>query len=237
MTPGGEVPDADAVGLRLRVTSQDSDRSSALSARIFRNGRPEPGYDVDRPWDRGARTETLDLLTPYGRAGFTLDPGDYRLEVYRDGSTRAEIEWTVPEDARATLHLTADELLALLRDDGMECVEAGEGDHRPRTDCELSSPDGRWHLKAEVSRDPHGGIGRLFLQADSLTDPPVAPHARPFFGRIVTELYGEERAPEAIGWLRRQGEEYAQLRIAGTYLTAYGEGEAFRFLEIVPVEP
>ncbi|MDQ3870404.1 MAG: hypothetical protein M3301_02165, partial [Chloroflexota bacterium] len=114
-----QMVDPDAVGIRLAARSS-APRGATLSARVFVNGVPQPGYDVDTKWSGGGVRE-IDLLTPYGRAGYALDAGHYDLELYLDGATRWRTSWTVPESPPPAFAVTAAELVAWWERSGRNC--------------------------------------------------------------------------------------------------------------------
>ena len=237
---GEQMLDPDAVGIRLAARSS-APVGATLSARVFVNGVPQSGYDVDTKWS-GRRAQEVDLLTPYGRAGFVLDPGHYDLELYVDGATRWRTSWKVPESVPPAFAARAEELVAWWERSGWECgpptapSEGAPAAAARQVACEARSRDGRRYYKLEVASDAGGLIQRIALQADALDSGSIVGDARAFFDAVVRKVYGPEHATEAIGWLERQGEEFQQLKIAGSWLQTSGDGPSRRFLWILPAD-
>lgn len=91
---GATLHPSDANGLRL-VLSGALDRDRTVSVRVWRDGLLDGNYTLDESWPASGPSHTIDLLSPFGRAGYGLDAGAYTLEIYLDGATRATVNWTV----------------------------------------------------------------------------------------------------------------------------------------------
>jgi tetratricopeptide (TPR) repeat protein len=91
---GGTVGQVDGSGVRLSVTGT-MDRDRQLSVRLFVEGLQDGSYTIDRTWPATEEEMKVDLLSPYGRAGFPLAPGAYSVEVYVDGTARGTFNWSV----------------------------------------------------------------------------------------------------------------------------------------------
>ncbi len=91
---GATIGRTEGVGFRLTVGLEASE-ARTLSVRLWRDGLQDASYSVDKPWPAGPSEAPIDLVTPYGYAWTPLEPGEYEVEVYLDGATRARLHWTV----------------------------------------------------------------------------------------------------------------------------------------------
>ena len=64
---------------------------------MWANDRPDAGFDREQAGT--SDDATVDLVDPYGRAGYELAAGVWQLEIYVDGSTRAQLTFTIDEVA------------------------------------------------------------------------------------------------------------------------------------------
>jgi tetratricopeptide (TPR) repeat protein len=88
-----------ANGIRLFLTGPAIGDGTMVSVRVWHDGVLDPDSSSDGAWtplvDKGVRYMTFDVLSPYGQAGSPLAAGTYHLEVYLDGHTRSQADWTV----------------------------------------------------------------------------------------------------------------------------------------------
>ena len=229
LVPDARVEAQDGVGLRLRTDGAPI-RGRQLSARLWIDGFARPEYDRHITVD-GSGTLTLDLLSPYGRAGFDLDPGSYALELYVDGATRHQLTWTVvPRSTEPDLATTASVLLARLAADGFSCERpdpptAGEG-----TTCRLDRQGASYQVY--LTFDARDRITYVNLDATASEAGTVESDARDFFGYVVRLVYRPATAERVEAWVREQGTAVDDLEIAGTTVRVHGATETHRALDI-----
>lgn len=93
MAAGRAIAEAESLSatglssLRLELAG-DGPATGTVALRIRRDGIVDEGYSQVRTMPDAmldAASTTFDLITPYGRAGFAMDPGCYEIEVYLDG--------------------------------------------------------------------------------------------------------------------------------------------------------
>ena len=93
---GDTIPASERVGVRLSLEVDAPSDAMSVSVRVWRDDALQQASSADLPWSEDANgTMTIDLVSPYGRADFDLDPGRYELEVYLDGATRGSTWWEV----------------------------------------------------------------------------------------------------------------------------------------------
>jgi tetratricopeptide (TPR) repeat protein len=80
-------------GIRLRIAADGGMAGHQVSIRAWTNDRPDAGFDHDLLAD--SDDLSVDLVDPYGRAGFPLAPGRWLVEVYVDGRTAASWSFEV----------------------------------------------------------------------------------------------------------------------------------------------
>jgi tetratricopeptide (TPR) repeat protein len=90
---GGAIDQARLVGLRLTLPGGADLVGRTLSIRAWAG--PTANAGLAREIQGAADVQTLDLVDPYGRAGFPLAGGSWTVEVYVDGATRAELSFEV----------------------------------------------------------------------------------------------------------------------------------------------
>jgi tetratricopeptide (TPR) repeat protein len=90
---GGFVDRAGLQALRIRIAGQTGLAGRHVSIRAWTNDRPDAGFDQDLV--AASDSLTVDLVDPYGRAGFPLTPGRWLIEVYVDGRTDASWSFEV----------------------------------------------------------------------------------------------------------------------------------------------
>ena len=96
---GDSFAKTDANGVRVFIAGKAIEPGTMVSMRVWHDGRLDASSSADKPWTpvgtEDVRYMAFDVLSPYGRAGFDLEPGAYHLEIYLDGSTRSQLDWTV----------------------------------------------------------------------------------------------------------------------------------------------
>jgi hypothetical protein len=96
---GGTFSKTEANGVRVFLAGSAIQPGTMVSLRVWHDGRIDASSSADKAWDpigtEGTRYMIFDVLSPYGSAGFPMEPGAYHLEVYLDGNTRSQIDWTV----------------------------------------------------------------------------------------------------------------------------------------------
>jgi tetratricopeptide (TPR) repeat protein len=231
---GQETVDPDAVGYRVRVRARAGAEGRTLSARVARDGFDEPSYDVDVEWPTGESSAAIDLLTPYGRAGFWVDAGAFELRLYLDAASRSSVRWRVPADRGPALEGSPEGLLASLEQTGMGCTSSApvEDAEQLRTTCETSTSSRTF--RAELTEGGDGRLVRLLLEAEAVDGASIEADARRYFEVALLELYGQERGAELVDWLAGRHERFGQVRMLGTYVRTFGEGDTRRSLEILP---
>lgn len=80
-------------GYRMTLSAKDVG-TQIVALRIRRDGLVDHGYSQLWSWN-GADSAVLDLVTPYGRAGFDVNPGRYEIEVYLGGHLADTVALTV----------------------------------------------------------------------------------------------------------------------------------------------
>lgn len=91
---GASFGQAEGGGVRLTLAgSMDKDR--VLSVRVWNADQLDPTFNVDHGWDAGTDSLSVDLMSPYGRAGFAMSPGKYFAEIFLDGATRGRFAFEV----------------------------------------------------------------------------------------------------------------------------------------------
>lgn len=94
ITDGAPFGQAEGGGLRLKLMGKMG-KNRMLSVRVWHADQLDPTFNVDREWDAGAESLTVDLMSPYGRAGFAMSPGKYFAEIFVDGATRNRFAFEV----------------------------------------------------------------------------------------------------------------------------------------------
>lgn len=236
ITTGAVIPNlahvatTDAVGMRLTIDGAGLD-GRAVSARVWINGLPRLEFARDLV-ATGASTE-LDLMSPYGRAGFDLDPGAYALDVYVDGSRRFTSSWTVdPRPAQPAFTTGASDLLDTLRANNLTCSAPTEGPTGTTTACSGHEAVGRLYY-INVTADAADRITVVAVTARaSAGGDPIEVVAPPLFRYVARLLYPEDLVGRAQAWIDEQGEAVADLELGGTTLRVFGANETDRSLDI-----
>jgi hypothetical protein len=84
-------------GYRITLAAKDVG-SQVVALRVRLNGLVDHGYSQLWSWN-GAASAVLDLVTPYGHAGFDVNPGRYEIEVYLGGHLADTFTLTVAAPA------------------------------------------------------------------------------------------------------------------------------------------
>lgn len=90
---GATLPSAGLSGLRLELAGRDVG-GQVVALRLRRDGLVDQSYSQLWTWS-ATETVTLDMISPYGRAGFTENPGAYEIEVYLAGHLADTLTMTV----------------------------------------------------------------------------------------------------------------------------------------------
>jgi tetratricopeptide (TPR) repeat protein len=230
VSSGGHVDTTAAVG--VRVTTKGSLEGRTVSARLWINDLPRPEYTADV--DATGGTVSLDLMSPYGRAGFDLDPGRYTLELYVDGSRRFQLGWVVDPRADAPQFITgASDLVTSFEGDGFDCPDGSSGADGGTIRSCFGYVGGVLRYQADLTSDARDRLTYVVLTAKS-TDPdePVEETARQFFGYAARALFPEALAKRAAAWIDDQGRAINDIELGGTTLRVYGATDDTRQLDI-----
>lgn len=234
MADGDHLATTDAVGIRVRATGQGIVGRN-ISARIWINGLPRPEFVTDVVADEA--TTVVDLVSPYGRAGFDLDPGDYELELYVDGSRRFEFDFVVdPPPSEPGISRTASEVVAELAANGFGCPAGESNGNGGETTCSWTNTvRSFWVL---VRWDAADRITYVAVTA-STTDPndAIAEVGPLLFDYTVRLLYPSDLVGRIFAWIDAQGEAVNDFEIAGTTLRVFGASTTDRSLDITALWP
>ncbi len=94
---GTTVPATGLAGFRLQLAGREM-AGQVVAMRVRRDGLIDHAYSQVWAWPT-SDAAGLDLVSPYGRAGFAASPGRYELEVYVGGSLAATHSLTVSPPA------------------------------------------------------------------------------------------------------------------------------------------
>lgn len=236
ITPGAVIEDGatlastDAVGVRVTITGEDLvDRH--VSARIWIEDLPHPEFTTDLVPSEASTS--IDLLSPYGRAGFDLQVGTYAIDVYVDGSRRFHATWTVtPRPDRPSFEITAPALIAELESDAFTCTpDAPAEDGRIVTRCLGSNGERRFFVN--VTTDALGRLTSIAMTARTpgAVDPPAA-QGRLLFRYVVAMLYPDELEDRALDWIDDQDTAVNDLELGGSTLRVFGANDTERSMDI-----
>jgi tetratricopeptide (TPR) repeat protein len=227
---GVHVDTTDAVGVRNTTSGPHDGRT--LSARLWVNDLPRPEYTADVDVTGG--TASIDLMSPYGRAGFDLDPGRYTLELYVEGSRRYHLDWVVDPRASEPQFITgAADLVAALEEDGFTCPPTSAGATASSITSCFGYVDGVLRYQADLTIDDRDRLTYIVLTARStLAEDPIEATAKRFFGYMGRALYPDALAQRAVRWIGEQGREINDLELGGTTLRVYGATDDTRQLDI-----
>ena len=231
ISEGAHVATTDAVGVRV-VVDGASLVEHHVSARIWINGLPHPEYVLDT-LASGSST-TLDLMSPYGRAGFDLAPGGYSIDVYVDGSRRFTTAWTVdPRPSQPAFTLTATALVEALREDNFDCPPGVTTDGSTKTSCTGSTTvAGRWYF-VDVTGDAQDRLTWVVMTARTAgADDPVQDVASPLFRYVAGLIFPADVVDRANIWIDDQDASVNDYELGGTTLRVFGATETDRRLDI-----
>jgi hypothetical protein len=226
----GATIDATAgVGLRVELPVAPELAASTLSARAWIDGHLRPELAQDLTLD-GTAVE-IDLVSPYGYAGFDLDPGAWEVELYVDGATRHRLGFTVaPRVDRPQFDVSASDLVDALTADGFGCEPAA--DEPAGTACSGFFGEEGSYLGVTVTADEQDRIGYLYLETTVYDDTVVEPVARPFFAYVASLVFPDDLAARATEWIDDQGTAVNEIELGGTTLRVFGAEEKRRFLDV-----
>lgn len=90
---GGTVERTKLVGLRLTIPGSPDLAGRRISIRVWTGDASNAGLSREIIGRNAA--QRVELVDPYGRAGFELTPGRWLIEIYVDGATRASLAFEV----------------------------------------------------------------------------------------------------------------------------------------------
>ena len=230
---GAHVATTDAVGVQVGVAATAGLAGRTLSARVWIDGLPRPEYSTDLTVRVGGAA-TFDLLSPYGRAGYNLDPGRYSLELYVDGARRAALEWTVdPRPSQPQYATTATPFVGKLGSLGDSCGAPVVANGSSTVACSATNAAGTT-FTIRVTYDGHDRISYVVLNAASAPNAGIAigPVGQAFFEQMIGILYPPQLAARASTWVREQDTAVNDLELGGTTLRVYGADADHRNLDI-----
>lgn len=226
-----EAPEA--VGLRITVEGTAALAGRTLSARLWVDGQPRSDYRVDQPLGSAPHdSTTLELVNPYGRAGFDLDAGAYELQLFVDGATRFGFAWTVaPRPSEPQYLTTAGGFLERIADDGFSCdAPAPEGD---ATTSICATTDAGTQFLVNLTYDAADRITIVVLGANAASDSAdIEAQSKLFFSYAFRLLYPTDLAERAEAWLREQGTAVNDVELGGTTIRVFGATDTVRNLDI-----
>ena len=211
----------------------DKLQGRTVSARIWVDGLPDAAYNRDLTIKGDAIT--MDLVSPYGRAGFNLEPGSYSLDVYLDGARRFQGSWTVlPRPDRPQYITTATPLLATLKSAaGLACDAPATAAGKTTVNCSKKDTDETTYI-ADLTWDSQDRITYVVLgivtPAGSTVD--VNRLGHDFFGYVAKLLYPPDLAANATGWINVQNTDVDDIDIGATTLRVYGNDANTRNMDI-----
>lgn len=228
---GAPSADPDAVGYRLTVRATGVPEGATLSARLSIGGILDAGYATDVKWPAGATEQTVDLLTPYGKAHYQVDPGRYLLQVYLDGATVGTLEWSVPAQRGPALRTTFADLIAYLTGLGWRC-DSTTSEGNPVNTCQAHREGTTF--SAEFTTKPNGSFVKMTLLAQKDDTSSVVDIARPFFRYFLEQAYGQTQGDDLMTWVEQRGAAFGQIRARGTWLQSDGDAENTRRITVLP---
>jgi tetratricopeptide (TPR) repeat protein len=233
LAAGDSLEAPEAVGLRITVAGTAALAGRTLSARLWVDGQPRSDYRVDQSLGPAPGESTsLELVNPYGRAGFDLDAGAYELQLFVDGATRFSLAWTVtPRPSEPQYATTAGGFLERIAVDGFACdPPAPEGDGR-KSIC--SATEAGTQFLVNLTYDAQDRITVVVLGANAGSDTAdIRAQAQLFFSYAIRILYPPELAERADAWLREQDTAVNDVEIGGTTIRVYGATDTVRNLDI-----
>jgi tetratricopeptide (TPR) repeat protein len=230
---GRSILTTDAVGVRVSIPEAATILGRTVSARIWQNGLPVSAFNADVTVKNFPFV--IDLVSPYGRAGFDLDPGTYELDLYVDGARRYQLSWTVaPAPNQPQFALSASALLERLKQAGFTCEEPRVGDTSTTTSCTVLDTDDTTYY-ADLTSDAKDRVTYLLLAATTPTDNTtndIKTLSHSFFTGVMKLLYAPDVAQAASDWINDQDTLVDDLEIAGTTLRVFGNDAHARNMDI-----
>jgi tetratricopeptide (TPR) repeat protein len=233
LTSGGSILTTDAVGVRVSIPEAATILGRTVSARVWQDGLPLSSFNVDTTVKNFP--VALDLVSPYGRAGFDLDPGAYQLDLYVDGARRYQMDWTVTAAPnQPQFSTTATPLIGRFKDAGFTCSDPQAGDGSTTVNCSVLDTDDTTYY-ADVTYDAKDRITYLLIAATTPTDNTtndVNALAHTFFVGVMKLLYAPDVAQATSDWINEQGTLVDDLQIAGTTLRVFGNDAHSRNMDV-----
>jgi tetratricopeptide (TPR) repeat protein len=229
---GASIDATDGVGVRVAVPAATELAGRTLSARLWIDGTQDPAYSRDLTLDGSATN--VDLISPYGYAGFDLDPGAYELELYVDASRRHRQAFTVsPRTEVPQYDVTASVFVNQVEAAGFECAPTDSTEPgQTSTLCSGRFGENGSYLAVTTTADDQDRINYLYLEADTYFGEAVEPVARDFFGLVVDLAFPDDIAARAIEWIEIQGTAVNDFEIGGATLRVHGAEVDRRFMDI-----
>ncbi len=229
----GSILSTDANGVRLSIADAAPLLNRTVSARVWLNGLPASEYNVDLTVKN--LPLTLDLVSPYGRAGFNLDVGNYQIDLYVDGARRFQAAFTVQPPPDAPQYVTtAAPLLANLKSLGFACGDPQPSASTTRIDCDtLDSTDQTTYI-VDVEFDAKDRITYLILGATTPTDSTadINKLGHVLFAYVLKQIYPTDLATTAINWVNTQDVAVDDFDVGGATLRVYGNSAHQRSMDI-----
>jgi hypothetical protein len=193
-----------------------------MSVRVHVGGLEAPEYRVDRPWPDTASETAVDLLSPYGRMGFEVDPGEYEVEAFIDGRTVARFALTVTPGTE--LRMTAAEAGSFLSGGGMTCADPALTEAATTTTCLTTGATRDTGMEAVIVAADGETIDAFELGSPDLE--PARALVRQMTGILGTVLFDPSDAAELEAWATA-AEPGDTATVAGWRFTASGAGGRF----------
>ena len=95
---GGSFSQVGHAGFSVGVGAREPTEETMVSVRIWRDGLLETGSSADVPWSEEPGYEDImliEVVSPYGYAGFDIDPGQYEAQVFFDAKLAGTVRWEV----------------------------------------------------------------------------------------------------------------------------------------------
>lgn len=233
LSNGSSLLTTEAVGVRVSIPEAATILGRTVSARIWRNGLPASEFNVDLTVKNFP--VALDLVSPYGRAGFDLDPGTYQLDLYVDGARRYQLTWEVkPAPNQPQFNTTATPLIERFKSAGFTCGDPKVDNDRTTVSCSVLDTDNTTYY-ADVTYDAKDRLTYLLLAATTPTDNTtndVNTLAHSFFASVVKLLYAPDIATQASDWINSQNTLVDDIELAGTTLRVFGNNDHARNMDI-----
>jgi tetratricopeptide (TPR) repeat protein len=233
LADGAQVQSTDAVGVRVTIPDTSALAGHTVSTRVWVNGLPESDYNHDVTV--AGTNLSIDLVSPYGEAGFNLDPGTYQVDVYVDGARDYTLSWTVqPAPDKPQYQITAQPFLTGLQGVGFQCDNpTTASDGKTSTNCSVLDTDQTTYI-ADITWDQQDRITEIVLgvstPADSTADINALTHQ--FYDAIAKQLFPADVATRASAWLDKTTDKPDDDEVGGTQMRVYGADAHTRNLDI-----